>query len=108
MNSVLAFFALLITVALVLAVPSIVVPFKPSYGDVTSFDVAKAILLCATLATVVGTIAYRQGVDGPFLLKLFVSALLLRIVVGTCIFIFNAQEFFGGDALTTISMVSPS
>jgi 4-amino-4-deoxy-L-arabinose transferase-like glycosyltransferase len=39
-------------------------------------------------------------VDGAFLLRLFVAALLARMIVGLAIFCFHGQEFFGGDAIT--------
>src|SRR5258708_4564702 len=98
MNGILAFFSLLICALIVLAVPTLVAPFSADYGVVTVFDTSKAVLLCSGLAAVAGLIAYRQGENGPFLLKLFVSALLIRMLLGTGIFIFKAQEFFGGDA----------
>jgi hypothetical protein len=100
MNGLLTFLALLICGLIVLAVPSFVAQFSADYGVVTVFDTAKAVLLCAGLAAIAGYAAYRQGSEGPFLLRLFVSALLTRMLVGTSIFIFKAQEFFGGDATT--------
>jgi hypothetical protein len=42
----------------------------------------------------------RTGPDAAFLLKLFLLALLLRVLIGTLIFVLNWQNFFGGDALT--------
>jgi hypothetical protein len=100
MNGLLTFFSLLICGLIVLAVPTLVVPFSAEYGVVTVFDTSKAVLLCVGLAAVAGLVAYRQGENGPFLFKLFVSALLIRMLLGTAIFIFKAQEFFGGDAMT--------
>jgi 4-amino-4-deoxy-L-arabinose transferase-like glycosyltransferase len=38
--------------------------------------------------------------DRRFLLRLFVIAFLVRVVIGTVIYLFHWQEFFGGDALT--------
>ena len=100
MNSLLAFSSLLICALIVLAVPTLVAPYAADYGSVTVFDTAKAILLCGGLATLAGFIAFRQSRYGPFLLKLFVVALLIRLLIGTAIFVFNGQAFFGGDALT--------
>ena len=100
MNALLTFFALLVCTIIVVAVPSLVAPFSFDYGMVTIFDTAKAMLLCIALASVAGYIAYRQGTSGPFVLKLFVSALLVRLMLATGIFIFHAQVFFGGDAMT--------
>lgn len=80
--------------------PTLVVPFSGMYGVVTAFDTSKAILLCAALATVFGVFCYRQEAYRSFLLKLFISGLLIRMLLGTIIFVFNVQEFFGGDAIT--------
>ena len=100
MNSILTFAALLICTLIVIAVPTLVAPFAADYGAVSVYDTSKAVLLCGALATVVGFFAYRNGSDGPFLLKLFVVGLLIRLLVGTGIFVFHGQEFFGGDATT--------
>jgi hypothetical protein len=100
MNGVLTFSALLICALIVLAVPTLVAPYAAAYGTVTVFDTGKAILLCGALAAVAGFFAYRSGSNGPFLLKLFVFGLLLRLLIGTVVFVFHGQEFFGGDANT--------
>jgi len=100
MNGLLTFFSLLICAVIVVAVPTLVAPFSASYGVVTVFDTAKAMLLCAGLSAIAGYVAYRQPDNGPFILKLFVSALLVRLLLATGIYIFKAQEFFGGDAIT--------
>ena len=85
---------------IVLAVPTLVTPFVAEYGVVTVFDTGKAVLLCTALATFAGWLSYRQDANGSFLLKLFLSALLIRMILGTIIFVSNGQDFFGGDALT--------
>jgi 4-amino-4-deoxy-L-arabinose transferase-like glycosyltransferase len=62
---------------------------------------APALLLCASAAAVAGYFISRQGgADKKFLLRLFAGALLVRVAVGTAIFYFQLQEFFGGDAYT--------
>jgi len=38
--------------------------------------------------------------DRKFLIRLFVVAFLIRAVIGTVIYLFHWQDFFGGDALT--------
>ena len=38
--------------------------------------------------------------DRKFLLRLFIAAFLVRVLVGTVIYVFHWQVFFGGDALT--------
>ena len=100
MNSVLTFCSLLICALIVMAVPTLVAPYSADYGTVTVFDTSKAILLCAALATIAGLFAYRQGENGPFLVRLFLAALLIRMLLGTAIFVMKGQDFFGGDAIT--------
>jgi hypothetical protein len=100
MNGLLTFSCLLICAVIILAVPTLVAPFSADYGNVTVFDSGKAVLLCACMATVLGYFAYKRESNGPFLLKLFVAALLTRMLLATGIFVFKAQEFFGGDAIT--------
>jgi 4-amino-4-deoxy-L-arabinose transferase-like glycosyltransferase len=100
MNALLTLLYLLLCVGLVIFVPPMVVPYASDYGLVTNVDAAKAVLFCTALAALAGLYAYRQEVDGSFLLRLFVAALLVRIVFGAAIFVFRGQDFFGGDALT--------
>ena len=100
MNAVLAIFGLLIVAFIVLAVPTIVAPHSPDYGmTFTLFDSAKAVLLCGVLASFAGWVFYRQRDNGLFLLRIFVAALLIRVLLGTLIFMFNGRDFFGGDAI---------
>ncbi len=100
MNAALTLFYIVLCTALVVFVPTLVQPYVSDYGPVTTADAAKAVLLSTALASLAGLYAYRQGTDGPFLLRLFIAGLLLRMVVGAGIFIFRGQDFFGGDALT--------
>lgn len=100
MNALLTLFYLLLCVGIVIFVPPLVVPYVADYGAFTAVDAAKAVLLCTALAAVVGVYAYKRETDGPFLLRLFVAALLARIIVAIVIFCFRGQDFFGGDALT--------
>jgi len=100
MKGILTLLSLVVSALVVLAVPTLVAPYTVYYGVVTVVDTSKAILLCAGLATLVGLWSYWQGPNGPFLLKLFITALLIRMILGTAIFVFNWQDFFGGDALT--------
>ncbi|MGH9956163.1 MAG: glycosyltransferase family 39 protein [Pyrinomonadaceae bacterium] len=100
MNALLTFFYLALSIAIVIFVPALVAPHVEIYGVWTTADAAKAVLLCAAIAFPVGFFAYKQEADGPFLLRLFIAGLLLRMLLGTTIFVFKGQEFFGGDALT--------
>ena len=63
-------------------------------------DGMAAIFLCAALALAVGSVVSRVEGEGKFLVQLFVAGLLARVFVGTLIFVFEKQEFFGGDAYT--------
>src|SRR4030095_14447127 len=99
MNAVLTVFSLLIVAFIVLAVPTIVAPHSAEYEMVyTSFDGAQAVLLFSALASLGGWFFYRQK-NGSFLLRIFVAAVLIRVLLGTIIFMFNGREFFGGDAI---------
>ncbi|MCU1266151.1 MAG: hypothetical protein JWM21_2469 [Acidobacteria bacterium] len=100
MNSTLTILGLLFAAFIILMVPSLVTPYASVYGKVDIVECLKAVLFCAALAGAAGWLIYRSGEDGSFLLKLFLFALLLRVLIGTLIFVFNLQTFFGGDALT--------
>lgn len=100
MNGVLTLLSLVICALIVFAVPPLVVPYVGDYGPVSYFDTSKAVLLCFVLAAVTGFIIHKEPINGSFLLKLFISALLLRMLLGSIIFAFKGQDFFGGDALT--------
>jgi hypothetical protein len=100
MNALLTLLYLLLCVGIVIFVPPLVVPHASDYGIFTGFDAAKAVLFCTALAALAGFYAYKREIDGPFLLRLFVAALLARMIVGTAIFVFRGQDFFGGDAIT--------
>jgi 4-amino-4-deoxy-L-arabinose transferase-like glycosyltransferase len=100
MNALLTLFYLLLCVAIVIFVPPMVVQHVNDYGIVTSVETAKAVLFCTALAAIAGFYAYKREADGSFLLRLFVAALLARMILGTAIFVFRGQDFFGGDALT--------
>ncbi len=100
MNGVLTILALIVAAFIIFVVPTLAAPYSQDYGVLTKFDSSKAVLLCAAVALPIAWISYRQKIDGPFLFKLFISALLIRALLGTLIFSFNAVEFFGEDAIT--------
>jgi 4-amino-4-deoxy-L-arabinose transferase-like glycosyltransferase len=85
MNGILAFLSLTLCVAIIF--------LSPDKG-------AAALLVCAVLAFCAGFVISRIKIEKSFLLKLFLSALLVRVFVGTLIYYFQLQLFFGGDALT--------
>ncbi len=100
MNGVIAFLVFVIVVGTLLFVPPLAAPYESVYGPVTLLYCAKALAVCAIVSTIAGTLIRRVPSHGRYLLKLFLFALLVRMVIGTCIFVFNGQDFFGGDAWT--------
>jgi 4-amino-4-deoxy-L-arabinose transferase-like glycosyltransferase len=99
MKALLSISFLIISAVIILAVPPIVSAF-PDYETYSLFDAGQAVLVCLILAIIAGYFVYQDKEQGSFLLQLFAWALLIRMLVATGIFMFNAQEFFGGDALT--------
>jgi Dolichyl-phosphate-mannose-protein mannosyltransferase len=99
MKIILLIFYLIVCAVIVFSVPTIVSGF-PDYEHYSNFDSAQAVLLCLLLGSVIGHFIYRDKEEGSFLLQLFAWGLLIRMLVATGIFMFNMQEFFGGDAIT--------
>lgn len=83
--------ALLMAVAL--AILGMVFMLAPNDGGA-------GIMLMLPLAGLVSLMIYRLDTDRKFLLRVFLSGVLVRVFVGTLIYAFHWQEFFGGDALT--------
>jgi hypothetical protein len=79
--------------AMALAILGMVFMLAPNDGG-------PGILLMLPLVTLVSFMIYRLDVDRKFLLRVFLSGVLVRVFVGTLIYGFHWQEFFGGDALT--------
>ena len=67
--------------------------FVPQYGPT-------AVLIGAVAACLAGYLIYRAGIDRRFLLQLFAAGLVVRVAIGTIIFVAQLQNFFGGDAIT--------
>src|ERR1044072_2923175 len=61
-----------------------------------------AVLFCAACAIPVAILLGRAGEaqQRGYLLKIFVGGLLVRAAIGSLIYAFRLQDFFGGDALT--------
>ena len=59
-----------------------------------------ALACCAIVSLPTIVILARSGEEKTFLLRLFIIAVLVRIVLATVIFMGNMEEFFGGDAKT--------
>src|SRR3989441_4059394 len=87
MNALLGILTAIVFVSILLVVPA-------------HSDAAGALTVCVLLAIPVAVLLWRSKVEGQFLLQVFVAALLVRVLVGAIINVFELQEFFGGDALT--------
>jgi hypothetical protein len=81
-------------IATILLVLFIAIPFVvPVYGG-------PAVLAGAVFALAAMFFIRNAGPNSQMLLYLFAVSLLLRVMVGTAIFMFRLQDFFGGDAIT--------
>src|SRR6267142_1827320 len=85
MNGLLLIVALGMFVGILVAAPS---------------DGAAATLVALPIAAVAASLIYWAKIDQRFLIRLFAAGLLVRIFIGTMIFAFHQQSFFGGDAIT--------
>ena len=101
MTRALVFLLFILSLVVVLFVPFFTsTAFVAIYGPVSLSDSTQAILLCGMLALIVTILIGRSRAHGQFLIRLFLAALLVRMIVATSIFVFNGQAFFGGDAFT--------
>ena len=100
MKSIIAILSLVLVVGILLFVPPLSAPYEAVYGKVTMFECATALGLCGAAASIAAFAIGRNREHGSYLVNLFVLALLVRVAVGAAIFVFNGQDFFGGDAWT--------
>ena len=56
--------------------------------------------MCALVSLPTVIILARAREDKTFLLRLFLLGVLVRLIVGTIIYVGHMEEFFGGDANT--------
>src|SRR5216684_2499165 len=63
-------------------------------------DGGMATLITLPLVALVGFMVFRIEEDRKFLMRLFFAGFLARLFLGTLIYVFHLQEFFGGDAFT--------
>ena len=82
----------LLLVAL-LAVCSGMIYLQPGYAPA-------ALATCAVVSMPTIIVLARERDDKTFLLRLFILAVLARIIISTVIFTAGLEEFFGGDANT--------
>ncbi|HKG15203.1 MAG TPA: hypothetical protein VKB12_17905, partial [Pyrinomonadaceae bacterium] len=59
-----------------------------------------AVTVFAALAGACALVVSRHESESRFLVRVFVAAALVRAAVGSFIFYFRLQDFFGGDAFT--------
>jgi hypothetical protein len=59
-----------------------------------------ALMFVLPIAAAFGFAVARIKEDEKFLVRLFISAIMVRIFLGSVIYYFHQQEFFGGDANT--------
>ena len=100
MNGVISFLIFVVVVGTLIFAPPLAAPYESLYGEVSVLTCAKALAVCAVAAVCTGVLIRRIPAHGSYLLKLFLFALLIRVFIGTAIFVFNGQDFFGGDAWT--------
>lgn len=91
MNAILTIAALLVCVA--------VVVIAPAEGPV-------ALLVCLGVAAIPSILLLKVKEDGRFLFRLFSSALMVRVLLGTLIFSLRLQDFSAVMLLLTTSMDS--
>ena len=102
MNALLTLLYLSLCVGIVIFVPPLVTPYVVDYGVFNAFDAAKAVLLCTGFAAIVGYYCYKRETDGTFLLRLFASALIVRMVIALAIFVIAVRTFSAATpSLTT-------
>ncbi len=63
-------------------------------------DGAISVIVVAVLSIPIVAWLQRNTEDGPFLIQLFLGALVARLIFGVFINLFELQTFFGGDAIT--------
>ena len=100
MNGVISFLIFVVVVGTLIFAPPLAAPYESLYGEVSVLTCAKALAVCAVAAICAGVLIRRIPAHGSYLLKLFLFALLIRVFIGTAIFVSNGQDFFGGDAWT--------
>jgi len=59
-----------------------------------------ALAFCAAVSVPTLIVLARSGEEKTFLLRVFLIAVLVRVILGTIIFTGNMEDFFGGDANT--------
>jgi len=84
---------LLVVTALGIAGTIALIALMPAEGG-------PALMLILPIAAAFGFAVARIKEDKSFLVRLFISAVMVRLFLGSVIYYFHQQEFFGGDANT--------
>ena len=87
MNSILATLSLLVSIGVLLMVPD-------------HFGAAAALAICTVMSILVSFVIFKLEMERNFLFQIFIGGLVIRLLVGTVINVFELQSFFGGDAYT--------
>ena len=83
----------ILLIALLLVVCGVLISLQPALAP-------GALACCAVVSLPTLLILARSGNEKTFLLRLFVIAVMVRIILATVIYMGNMEEFFGGDAKT--------
>ena len=83
----------ILLISLALAICGAVIFLNPDHGP-------GALAMSAIVSLPTAFILIRAREDRTFLLRLFLIALLARIILGSIIFMAHLEDFFGGDANT--------
>src|SRR5215204_4526793 len=83
----------IVLIALALIICGGVISLKPD-------EAPGALAFCALASVPTIFILARSGNEKTFLFRMFLIAVLVRIIIGTVIFTAHLEEFFGGDANT--------
>src|SRR4026207_1963544 len=83
----------IVLIALMLLICGGVISIKPA-------EAPGALACCALVSVPTLIILARSGEEKTFLLRLFLIAVMVRIVLATVIYTAHWEEFFGGDANT--------
>jgi len=83
----------ILIIGLMLAVCAGVITIKPA-------EAPGALAFCALVSAPTIIMLARSGKERTFLLRLFLIAVLIRIILATIIFTGHMEDFFGGDATT--------
>src|SRR2546430_4571427 len=83
-----------------LAVPALATAGTIALIALMPIEGGPALMFALPIAAALGFAVARIKEDEHFLVRLFVSAIMVRIFLGSVIYYFHQQEFFGADANT--------